>query len=186
VRYVGEKTVQLVIVIFAVTVLTFLSIRALPGDPAIFIAGPGANEEQLDEIRAEKGLDRPIPVQYVTWVGDLATGDLGLSYGFNVPVSDLLKQRLPVSLWTMFWAMFLALAVSIPLGVFMAYRADSGFDRAANSVAFGLLSVPNFIMGLVLVYFMAVRWGDGSRRPVGTWPRGRARGVTSRPTSSRH
>jgi peptide/nickel transport system permease protein len=171
VRYVGEKTVQLVIVIFAVTVLTFLSIRALPGDPAIFIAGPGANEEQLDEIRAEKGLDRPIPVQYVTWVGDLATGDLGLSYGFNVPVSDLLKQRLPVSLWTMFWAMFLALAVSIPLGVFMAYRADSGFDRAANSVAFGLLSVPNFIMGLVLVYFMAVRWGwfSATSRHVAPW-----------------
>ena len=93
-RYVRQKLVQLVIVVFAVTFLTFISINLLPGDPAIFKAGPGATDAQVEQVRHDLGLDKPIPVQYLIWVKKMATLDFGVSLGFNTPVSDLVRQPL--------------------------------------------------------------------------------------------
>jgi len=85
------------------------------------------------------------------------TGDLGRSSSFNVPVTDLVNQRLPVSLMLMFYAMFLALAIAIPLGIITAYRANRASDRAINTVTFGLLSMPPYIIGVLLVYLFALK-----------------------------
>jgi peptide/nickel transport system permease protein len=159
VRYFRQKFTQLVIVLFAVTVLTFWSVRLLPGNPAIFRLGPGATAEQIAAEEARLGLDDPVPIQYVKWMGNVITGDFGQSTNSNVLVSELIKQRLPPTLWLMFWSLTLALAIAVPLGVVTAYRNGSGFDRSANVVSFGLLSVPNFIMGLVLVFFLSVKLG---------------------------
>src|SRR5262245_29947588 len=109
--YARQRLVRLVVVIFGVTLLTLSVLRLLLGDPASSIAGPGASAEQLDQIRAEWGLDKPIPVQYLNWLGKLFRGDLGLSSSFNVPVADLVSQRLPVSLVLMFYALFFSLIV---------------------------------------------------------------------------
>ncbi len=155
--YARQRLLQLVIVVFAVTVLTFSLLRLLPGDPAIAIAGVGATAEQLDEIRVEWGLDKPIPVQYVTWLGKMFTGDLGRSSAFNVPVTDLVSQRLPVSLMLMFYAIFLSLLIAVPLGVLTAYRANRPTDRVVSSVTFGLLSLPPYIIGVLLVYLFSLK-----------------------------
>ena len=131
-RYVRQKLIQLVIVVFAVTFLTFIAINLLPGDPAIFKAGPGATDAQVEQVRHDLGLDKPIPVQYGIWLKKMATLDFGVSLGFNTPVSELIRNRLPVTLVVLLYAEILSLIIAIPLGVFSAYRAGTSFDRASS------------------------------------------------------
>jgi peptide/nickel transport system permease protein len=158
-RYVGQKLIQLVIVVVAVTFLTSMLLRLLPGDPAVFKAGPGATEEQLEEIREDLGLNDPIPVQYVKWLGDFLTGDWGISTQANTPIFDLIKDRLPVSILIMVYAQILALLIAIPLGILAAYRSGSLSDRAVNTAAFGMLSIPNYVIAVVFVLIFAIRLG---------------------------
>ena len=132
-----QRLIQLVIVVLAVTLLTFTFLRLLPGDPAISIAGIGANEQQLAEVRHRWGLDQPIPVQYVKWLGKMLRGDLGISSAYNVKVTTLVSQRLPVTLYLMFYAMLISLVVAIPLGIWTAYRANRPSDRIVSTVSFG-------------------------------------------------
>lgn len=157
--YFRQKIGQLVAVLFLVTFLTFMLLNLLPGGPEVAALGLGASEEQVQVFRAEQNLDDPLLVRYGKWVGDAASGDLGDSLIRNVPVTDLLSQRLTSTLQLMFYATFLSLVVALPLGVLTAYKADSWFDKSANTVAFGLLSVPNFIVGVLLVFLFSIRLG---------------------------
>lgn len=159
-RYVRQKLVQLVIVILAVTMLTFTLMSFLPGDPAVNIGGVGRTEEEYDAIREQWGLDDPIPVQYLTWLGNAVTGDFGVSPNFNTAVTTLIKNRLPVSVFLMVYALTLAMLFAIPLGIYTAYKANTPIDRGLNTIAFGLLSVPNYIMGVLLVFIFAVNAED--------------------------
>ncbi len=158
-RYWFERVAKLLVVLFAVTLLTFLAMRAFPEKPEVLKAGPGATPEQLAIIREQLGLDRPLPTQYWIWVQDTFTGNLGVSYGFNTPVTDLIRARLPPTLVLMFYAQFFALALAIPVGIWAAYRQNGPFDRATNTFAFGLLSTPNFILGVLFVFIFALRLG---------------------------
>ena len=158
-RFLAKRLVQLVVVLLVVSFLTYLLLDLLPGDPVTAVAGPGATLEERQEVREELGLADPLPVRYVRWLGDAVQGDLGESYVTRIPVVDYLKDRAPLSLQLMVYAQVLALLVSVPLGIATAYRADTRFDKAANTTAFGLLSVPNFIVGVLLVYFFAVGTG---------------------------
>jgi len=158
VRYVGTKMVQLVVVLLIVTFLTFMLINLLPGGPEAAILGFGADDESIAALRVDLNLDDPIPVRYVRWLGDAATGDLGQSYVNGSTVSELLTGRLPVSLMLMTYSMFLALLVAIPFGIATAYKADTRFDKITGTIGFGLLSVPNFIMATILVYLFALTW----------------------------
>jgi peptide/nickel transport system permease protein len=155
--YVRRRLVQLVIVVLAVTILTFTLLRLLPGDPAISIAGIGATPEKLAEVRKTWGLDDPIPVQYVNWLGKAVRGDLGISSAFNVKVTTLVADRLPVTLYLMLYAMVFSLAVAIPLGMWTAYRANRASDRIISTFSFALLSVPPYIMGVLFVFLFALR-----------------------------
>jgi peptide/nickel transport system permease protein len=162
VRYVRQKVVQLVIVVFAVTLITFSLMYLLPGDRAVAIGGvvggEGA-EAYYDQVREQWGLDDPFIVQYFTWLKNAFTGNLGVSSNFNVEVTQLIQDRLPKSLLLMFYAMALSLVIAVPLGVWMAYRANRLPDRITNTVLFGLLSVPAYIMGVLLIFLFAVRLG---------------------------
>src|SRR6476646_1713263 len=158
-KYVRQRLIQLVVVVMAVTLLTFTFLRLLPGDPAISIAGIGASEQQLAETRAKWGLDQPIPVQYVKWLGKVLTGNLGISSAYNVKVTTLISQRLPVTLYLMFYAMLLSLIIAIPLGIWTAYRANRPTDRIVSSISFAFLSIPNYILGVMLVYIFSLRLG---------------------------
>jgi len=155
-RYARQKAVQLFIVVFAVTILTFTLLSFLPGRREIAIGGVGRSPEEYAQIREQWHLNDPIPVQYFIWVKNLVTGDMGVSSAFNVPVSDLIKDRLPVSLFLMFYAITLALIVAIPVGIFAAYRANGFTDRTLSTGAFALLSVPSYIMGVLLALIFAV------------------------------
>ncbi len=147
---------QLVAVLLIVTFLTFMLINLLPGGPEAAILGFGADQESIAALRADLNLDDPIPVRYASWLGDAVQGDLGESYVNGSSVSELLVDRLPVTLMLMAYSMLLALVVAIPLGIATAYKADTRFDKITGTVGFGLLSVPNFIMATILVYVFAL------------------------------
>jgi peptide/nickel transport system permease protein len=160
VRAILRQAVHLVVVLFCVTLFVALLTSMLPGDPVNAIAGFGT-DAQKEQIRERLGLDDPIPVQYVRWVGDFVRGDLGDYWSVTGarPVMDRVREALPVSLQLMLYAQVLALVVAIPLGVATAYRAGSRFDRASNATAFGMLAIPNFALALVLAYYVGVRAG---------------------------
>ena len=159
-RAVLRQAVHLLVVLFCVTLFVALLTSMLPGDPVNAIAGFGT-DAQKEQIRERLGLDDPIPVQYVRWVGDFVRGDLGDYWSVTGarPVMDRVREALPVSLQLMLYAQILALVVAIPLGVATAYRAGSRFDRASNATAFGMLAIPNFALALVLAYYVGVRAG---------------------------
>lgn len=158
VRTLGQKLVRLLGVLVIVTFFSALLVSLIPGDPAEVIA-PFASEEQRDAIRADLNLDAPQYEQYLTWLGDFVKGDFGSYYSVssNRPVSDQIKTALPASLLLLLYAQVIALVVAIPLGVFTAYRAGTRADRATNSIAFGLLALPNFVLALVLAYYIGVK-----------------------------
>jgi peptide/nickel transport system permease protein len=148
------------VVLFCVTLFVALLTSMLPGDPVDAISG-FASQEQKDQLREDLGLNDPVPVQYVHWLGKFVRGDLGNYYSVtgSRPVMDRVKDALPVSLQLMIYAQVLALVIAIPLGVITAYRAGSRLDRGANATAFGLLAIPNFALALILAYYVGVRAG---------------------------
>ena len=152
-----KKIALLVLVVIAVTFFTALLSASLPGDPAVVVI-PFGTDQQREEFRQDNGLDEPVPVRYVKWLGRFATGDLGKYYRSSStdPVSERVGQALPVSLQLMVYAQLFALVFAIPLGIWTAQRARSKIDRAANAVAFGLIAVPNFALGLILAYYVGV------------------------------
>jgi peptide/nickel transport system permease protein len=157
-RKVAGKLVRLVLVLFLVTFGTFLLMRVLPGDPVVKIIPYGTDvEAQRADLRREIGLDRPPIRQYATWLGGLAGGDFGKTYPSRTPVSDTLRSAAPVTLQLILYTQVLALLVAIPAAVLSAYRAGSWIDKALSTTAFGLLSVPSFVLGLYLAYFVGAR-----------------------------
>lgn len=155
---IGRKLLTLVPVLLAVSLLTYLLLNLLPGDPALLVLGPQAvSADSIAAVRSELGLDRPLPVRYAMWLGDAVTGDLGQSYITRQDVTSAITDRLPVTLELMVLSLLMALVIAIPLGVFSAYRVGSRFDKSVTGVTFGLLALPNFIFALVLIFAFSVR-----------------------------
>jgi peptide/nickel transport system permease protein len=159
VRYLRQKVGQLVVVLLLVTFLTFLLLNLLPGGPEVAALGIGASDEQIEQFREEQNLDDPLLIRYAKWLGGVLSGDLGDSLIRNVEVSELLGDRLTPTLQLMLYATVLALAVAVPLGILSAYRADTWFDKSVNTIAFGFLSVPNFIFAVLLVFLFSIELG---------------------------
>lgn len=157
-RYIRRKLVQLVLVLVAVSAATYLLINLLPGDPTLAILGPSATKEAQEALRADLNLDDPLPVRYGKWVGGALRGDLGQSYITRQPVAQAIGERLPLTIELMLMAEVLALVVAVPLGIIAGARPNGWVDRLGSAVTFGLLSVPNFMLGVVLIYVLAVRW----------------------------
>jgi peptide/nickel transport system permease protein len=157
---IGRRLIQVVVVLLLVTIFTALLTSMLQGDPVEVIA-PFASEEQRDRLRAELGLDDPLPVRYVSWLTGFVTGDLGNYYTVTgtEPVSERVAEALPVSLQLMLYAQVLALVVAIPMGVLTAYRAGSWLDKGTNALAFAAIAIPNFALGLLLSYYVGVKLG---------------------------
>jgi ABC-type dipeptide/oligopeptide/nickel transport system permease component len=135
-----------------VVVVTFLLTRALPGDPAAYFAGPAATQQAIEEIRAKLGLDRPLPVQFLDYVGDLLRGDLGLSITTGQPVLHELTTRLPASAELTLLGLLFAGSVGITLGVLAALKPNSWLDNLCRVVATLGVSLPTFFTGLLLIY----------------------------------
>jgi peptide/nickel transport system permease protein len=164
-RLLGRRLVGLGVALVLVTLLSALLLSMVPGDPVNTLI-PIADDdprvvERKAELREELNLDKPLPVRYWDWLTGFATGDMGNYYRVSgqEPVSDRVASALPVSLQLMLYSQVLALAVAVPLGVLTAYRAGTRFDRGGNTVAFGLLALPGFVLALLLVYYVGVWLG---------------------------
>ncbi|MDP5181862.1 ABC transporter permease [Blastococcus sp. BMG 814] len=155
-KRVGELAAVLLIVSFG----TFMLVSLLPNDPAVTILGEGREPAEYAEVREDLGLNDPLPVRYLDWLGSAATGDLGETV---VPpytdVLDRIAAALPVSVELAVLGMGMALLFSIPLAMWSAYRAGGRVDRVISAGAFGVLSVPSFLAGLLIIMVFANQLG---------------------------
>ena len=145
--------------LIGVVIVTFLLARALPGDPAAYFAGPAATKEAIEQVRAKLGLDRPLPVQFVRYVSDLARGDLGVSLTTGQPVALEIRTRLPASAELTLLGLIVAVSVAVPLGILAATRPGSILDHACRVLATAGVSLPVFFTGLILVYVFYYLFG---------------------------
>jgi peptide/nickel transport system permease protein len=143
-------------VLFAIVLLVFMLARVLPGDPCTSALGERATEEQCRQFAIRYGLDQPLPVQFVRYMGDLAAGDLGTSIKFKLPVTDLIIQRLPTTIELTFYALVFAIGVGVPLGIISAYKRNSSADVGTMLFANIGFSTPVFVLGLLLAFIFAI------------------------------
>ena len=155
-RYILRKLLLLIPVLFVVTFLTSELIHLLPGSPCISILKTNATPANLAKCTHQLHLDRPIPVQYVDWLRGSFTGHLGQSYLNDEPVSTVLAQSIPVTLELLIFSQIMAVVMAVPLGILSAYRANTRIDRVATTAAFGTLSIPDYVRGVVFVFLFAV------------------------------
>jgi peptide/nickel transport system permease protein len=158
-RYVARRLLAFLVTLLIVSLLVFVVVRVLPGDPALLIMGTEASPEAAAALRAEMGLDRPLAVQYLEWLRGAVRGDLGRSIQYDVPVGGLIASRLRVTLpLTLLAAGFMA-AVALPLGMFAATRRHRFGDYVAMVVSQLGIAIPSFWAGLLLILLFAVRLG---------------------------
>jgi peptide/nickel transport system permease protein len=158
VTFIIRRTLYAVITLFILSLTIFTVIR-LTGDPVTLMAEPGARAEDLDRIRVEWGLDRPLPVQYLSFLKNIVTGELGNSFNYEMPVSTLYFQRLPNSLELAFAATLISFVIGIPLGLISAVKVNTGWDSAGKVIALFGLAVPGFWLGLVMILIFSVWLG---------------------------
>ncbi len=149
--------------VLLVTVLVFVLMRWIPGDPALAIledeGGGSFTQEDLARLRHEIGTDRPIVVQYATWIGGVIKGDFGDSLWFKAPVMGELKDRIPVTVELAIFAMVLAMVVAIPLGVVSAIKPDSKVDYAARMFTLAGIALPTFFTAILIILFLVILFG---------------------------
>jgi peptide/nickel transport system permease protein len=158
-KYLARRLVESIITLFLATVVVFLGIRALPGDPARVLAGEESDPQAIAEVRASYGLDQPLPVQYLKYLGKAFTGDLGTSVRTGLPVTEIIAGALPVTLELAFLAMLVAILIGLSTGVIAAVRRRGPLEWGANSVALLGLSIPNFWFGQMGILLFAVLLG---------------------------
>jgi peptide/nickel transport system permease protein len=158
-RHIGRRLVLLLPTLFGISLLTFVLLRLIPGDPALVMLGEHATAEQVAHFRATRGLDDSLPMQYWRYAESIARGDLGRSIKTNLPVTAELAERLPATIELGIGALLLACALGIPLGVLAVYRRDSIFDWFAGGATLIGVSIPLFWLGLVASYFFGYRLG---------------------------
>jgi peptide/nickel transport system permease protein len=148
------RVAQSIPVVIGVVVISFLLTRALPGDPAVYFAGVAADTASIEQTRVAMGLDKPLPQQFVIYVGDLLQGDLGQSLSSGRSVAADLAKRLPASLELTLTALLLAIAIAVPLGVLAATRPGTWVDHLCRVVVTAGVSLPTFFTGILLIYIL--------------------------------
>jgi peptide/nickel transport system permease protein len=148
-----------VITLFVISLIVFAGVRAIPGDPARVMAGTEADEAGLQEIRDKYGLNDPLAIQYLRWVGLALIGDLGESIRTRQSVVATVAQKLPITIELTGLAILVALAIAIPAGVFAAVRRNTIWDMLASALSLGGVSIPNFWLGIMLILFVSVHLG---------------------------
>ena len=172
--FIFRRLLEAVPVVFLATLVIFLGLRLLPGDPALILAGQDATPETLTAIRQANGLDAPLPVQYVIWLQNVARGNLGVSFFTRAPVSQLIAQRAPATLELGIAGMVLTVLLGIPTGILAAvghHRPGDWFISAFNGLA---VAVPGFWLGIlaILLFSLVLGWlppggrGDLMRDPL--------------------
>ncbi|MEU8021843.1 MULTISPECIES: ABC transporter permease [Micromonospora] len=158
-RTVLLKLVRLAAVLFVVSLLCFLSLSLLPGDPAQAILGESASPQAVAALHEQLGLDRPFLERFLGWLGNALQGDLGRSYATNQTVAQIIAERAPVTIELIVLSQLIAIAAAIPAAVAAAARRGSAVDRGMSLWVFTVLSTPNFVVGFVLIWVFAVQLG---------------------------
>lgn len=159
-RYVLRRLLQAIPVIFFSTFLVFMVIHLIPGDAAAVLAGPNATPEALAAIRKEMGLDQPLLVQYVLWVGHLLQGDLGRSTLSGQPIIKLLQARAPATIELTVTAMLISMAIAVPLGILSATHVRGRLEWLVSTIQSLWLAIPNFWAGIlsIILFSLILRW----------------------------
>ena len=167
-----RRLTALMVTLLVASLLIFLLLEILPGDPAAVILGVGAQEDTLRALRAELGLDLPAPMRYLNWLGEVLQGDLGRSYTYDTPVQELLLNRVELSLPLTLLAILLSTGIAIPLGVFAASRHRKVADTGIMGFAQLGVAVPNFWFAILLILFFSVKLGWFSAGGFAGWDAG--------------
>ena len=181
-RFLLQRLAAVLPVLLIVSVVVFLILRLAPGDPAAVIAGNSATTEEVERVREQLGLNRPLVVQYGIWISRVAQGDLGFSYYLTKPVTELIAQRIEPTLVLALGTIVLAVLVAVPLGTLAAWRMGGWLDRMLSGFSVLGFSVPVFVIGYVLIYLFSMQLGwlpvqgykrlaDPETRSVWAWAR---------------
>lgn len=155
--YLLRRVVQIPLVLVVVSLAIFAITRATPGDPVQIMLGMETSPDAAEAMKKEFNLDRPLPVQYLLWMGQVLQGDFGRSIRLNQPVTTLLRERLPVSLQLAAAAMVIALIFSIPLGIVAALRRGTWIDNVFTGFTVLGFALPNFALALILIYIFSIK-----------------------------
>jgi len=160
IAYVFRRLLSLIVSCFLISILVFVVMHAIPGDPAQIMLGTEADPATLSALRAQLGLDRPLYVQYGAWVSGILTGQLGQSLRYHVPISSLISSRLAVTVPLAFLAMLIAVVIGLPTGLYAATHRNGPGDYGVIALSQAGLSIPSFWLGilLMLVFSVRLRW----------------------------
>ena len=155
-RFLVRRLLLTLPVLFFVSVIVFSLISLIPGDPARVLLGEEVSTDALEVLRKQLGLDRPLHIRYLYWLGRIVKGDFGKSVRDGRPVLDTLLQKLPTTIELAITSLIVAWAIAIPAGVLAAWKRRSAWDYGATTVALAGISIPNFWLGIMLIYLLAV------------------------------
>ncbi len=156
-KYIFQRILMMIPVLFFVTILIFSLIHLTPGDPAQMILGQEASPEALHNLRHKLGLDKPLSVQYFDWINDVIRGDLGNSVRDNRSVAQTIFKKIPITLELAFLGIIISIIIAIPAGIIAAVKKGTWFDYSGTLIALGGVSMPSFWVGIMLVYLFAVK-----------------------------
>ena len=156
-KYIFRRLLQMIPVLFISSVIVFSIIHLIPGDPALIMAGSNATEEQVAALRQEFGLDKPLWSQYVIWLGNVLTGNLGNSIVNGFPVNELIKQRIPATVELAVASAIIAALIALPLGIFSALRPRSIVDFSTTTFSALSFAVPGFWLAILLILLFSLQ-----------------------------
>lgn len=159
-KYLTKRLLIGIVVLFFITFLSFLIINLSPGDPATLYVSPDATEAQIEQTREKLGLNKPLLIRYIYWLTDFLRGNLGISFATRQPVANMLLERVGPTLLLMGISLLVAYLIAIPLGIYSAVNQKTWVDYLITGTSFLGVSIPNFFLGLSLIYVFAVqlRW----------------------------
>ena len=158
IRFVLRRLLSAIPTLLVVTILIFLMIHLLPGDPAQLMLGEAATPQTIHALRHELGLDRPLVVQYASWLGNAARLHFGVSTT-NTPVATLIAQKLPITLELALLSVLISILIALPAGIVSSLRPGGGVDQAVTVLSLSGISLPTFFTGIVLIYVFSIRLG---------------------------
>jgi peptide/nickel transport system permease protein len=157
--FIARRVIQAIIVIFLVTIISFLLLHIIPGDPVIRILGMHASQAQIDQLRGELGLDKPIIVQYGNWIWNVFHGDLGKSYIYHEDVAILIRERFPITFYLTFLALTISTIIGIIAGVISGVKRGTFIDSFITLFANVGIAVPTFWLGILGIYLFGLKLG---------------------------
>lgn len=158
-KYLARRIIESIPVVIGVSILVFMLLHLIPGDPATAMLGERATPENVDALRERLGLNKPLYEQYLIWVGNMLQGDLGHTVRGNIPVADEIGARFPATIELSLAALFVATAVGVPLGIISGIKRNSIIDTLTMFGALFGVSIPIFVLGLLLIFLFGVDWG---------------------------